>query len=209
MVTNQVFKNYSNQIAELFCSDSENKVLCMASVSNRLNTFLDDSIYPVFLSKLSEGGRFYITNLENFQNKGFRIVIVDLISGERQTAWWTIEYNYPYLSKLPAKLQSHKYYIISKNKTFNESDKSEIRITYNPEKPGYNIAFVPSQIPPGGGGSPPINLPPGNFPPGNIIPKSQVPTDQKEDLIPEFDLDFKTIALIGLGGFLIYKFVIK
>jgi len=199
MVTKAQYKNYSAQIAELFCSDQTNKVLCKASITERLNTFLDDSIYPVFLSKLSEGGRVYITNLEQFQNKGFRIVLVDLITGERQTAWWTIPYNLPYYGQLPGKLQSHKYYIISNNKTFNSTNRSEIRITHNPEKLGYNLTFVPVE-PPGGipGGTP------GGTPGGKIInsPAPNIPTAPGTapgtDLFAGFDLT--TILLIGGVG---------
>lgn len=200
MVTNQTFKSYSSQIAELFCKDSTNKVLCKASVSERLNTFLNDAIYPIFLSKLSEGGRVYITSLESFQNKGFRIVLVDLITGERQTAWWEVPNNMPYYGILPAKLQSHKYYIISENKTFSAANGSDIRITHNPIKPGYELTFVPYTPP---GGTPGGGTPGGNGTPGGQIintpaPMQPVSTVPGTEIFPGVDL--KTILLIGGAG---------
>jgi hypothetical protein len=181
MVTKTTYKNYSNQIAKLFCKDDLNKVLCEASIINRLNNFLDDYTYPYFLAKLNSG-RQYIINLEQFQNKGFRIVLTDLITGERQTAWWDIAYNLPYLSKLPGKLLNHQFNIISANKTFTEADKTDYRITWNPLKANYGITFVPSQVPgynppggggggyvpPGGGGGGGIQITPGEVPGVNV-----------------------------------------
>jgi len=198
MLTNNTYKNYSNQIAALFCSESDNKVLCTASVSERLKTFLDDVTFPVFLSKLSEGGRMYITTFEQFQNRGFRIVLVDLITGERTTAWWEVPYNYPYLGILPGKLSSHRYEIISQNKTYNELNKGDVRITYNSLKPGYGITFVP-YTPPGvvpGGGTP------GGGPPGGTIKTTppvvpDLPVN-KAGLFP--DMDMTTILIIGGVG---------
>jgi len=213
MVTNNTYKNYSRQIAKLFCSDQENKILCEASITERLNTFLDDYTYPYFLAKLNSG-RQYITNLEQFQNKGFRIVLVDLITGERVTAWWNIEYNLPYYSKLPGKLLSHQFNIISANKTFDQSNASDIRITWNPTKTNYGITFVPVSVPgytpPGGGGG-------GYTPPGGgggggiqITPN---PPNQNPSLPNETNFDLKEflnnpMVLIG-GGLLLFYFLMK
>ena len=146
MVTNPLYKNYSRQIAKLFCSEDQNKVLCEASIEGRLNTFLDDITYPIFLSKLNSG-RQYVTTVEQLQNKGFRIVIVDLITGERATAWWDHSWNLPYLSKIPTIFLSHQFNIISANKTFNDENKYDVRITWNPIKATYGITFVPQQPP--------------------------------------------------------------
>ena len=152
MVTNSLYKNYSNQIAKLFCTEQVNKILCEASISERLNTYLDDYTYPIFLSRLAQG-RGYITNVEAFQNNGFRVVLIDLITGERVTAWWDIPYSMPYYGKLAGKLLSHKYEIISANKTFSQQNATDIRITWNAIKPSYGITFVPGNVGTGGGGS--------------------------------------------------------
>ena len=167
MVTNSTYKSYSNQIAELFCKESNNKTLCKAGIIERLNTYLDNNVYPIFLSKLNTG-RTYITNAEAFKDYGFRIVITDIITGERQTAWWEIPYRMPYLSKIPNKLLNHQYNIISDNKTFTSENKSDYRITWNPLKPTYGINYVPNQVPgytppnvvPGGGGGGQIQITP-------------------------------------------------
>lgn len=157
MVNSPLYKSYSREIAKLFCKDDSNKVLCEAGIISRLNTYLNDFTYPYFLSKLNSG-RQYITQLEAFQNKGFRIVLTDLITGDRSTAWWDIPYNYPYLGQLPGKLLAHQYNIISENKTFTEANKSDVRITHNPTKQTYGLTFVPQQVPgytpPTGGGTP-------------------------------------------------------
>lgn len=159
MVTNSTYKSYSTQIAKLFCKESENKILCEAGIIERLNTYLDNNVYPVFLSKLNSG-RVYVTNAENFKDYGFRIVVTDIITGDRETAWWEMPYRMPYLSKVPGKLLQHNFNIISSNKTFDDANKNDIRITWNPLKPSYGITFVPQQVPgytppsitPGGGG---------------------------------------------------------
>jgi hypothetical protein len=202
MVTSQLYKSYSTQIAKLFCVNDPNKVLCEASLINRLNTYLDDYTYPYFLAKLNSG-RQYITNLEQFQNKGFRIVLTDLITGDRVTAWWEVPYNMPYYGILPGKLLSHQYNIISANKTFNAENKSDIRITHNPVKATYGITFVPSQVP---GYNPPQNNPPGNDPPGIKIIPNQTPATEPTKTGLNFDFGeilSNPILLIG-GGIALY-----
>ena len=225
MVTKQLYKTYSTQIAKLFCKDQVNKVLCEAGIAERLNTYLDDSTYPIFLSKLGSG-RMYITNLEAFQNKGFRIVLTDLITGEYATAWWTVPYNLPYYSQLKSKLESHKYYIISANKNFDGTNRSDIRITWNSVKPSYEITFVPyvppggggSYVPPGGGGS---YVPPGGggsyVPPGGgglIIQKPKPdPLLPGSGSAPAFDLqgilDFLTNPVVLIIGGVVIFYLIK
>jgi len=152
MVTNSLYKSYSSQIAKLFCKDQGNKVLCEAGIEERLNTFLDDSTYPYFLAKLSSG-RQYISNVESLQNKGFRFVVTDLITGLRETGWFEHSYNLPYYSKIPTIILSHKYNIISGNKTYSNENWSDNRITWNPVKESYGITFVPGNVGTGGGGS--------------------------------------------------------
>ncbi len=205
MVTNNTYKNYSRQIAKLFCSDQENKIICEASITERLNTFLDDYTYPYFLAKLNSG-RIYITNLENFQNKGFRIVLVDLITGERQTAWWDIEYNMPYYGKLPGKLLRHSYNVISANKLFTQSDATDVRITWNPTKTNYGITFVPVQVP---GYTPPGSTP-GNNPPGiQIVPNPPVQTPSSP-VNTEFNFDdLLSNPLVLIGGGVLLFFLLK
>jgi len=210
MVTNQTYKNYSSQIAALFCDGQENVPLCKASIIQRLNTYLDDYTYPYFLAKLPSG-RQYITNLEAFQNKGFRIVITDLITGVRETAWWEIPYNYPYLGKLPGKLLQHQFNIISANKTFTEADKSDYRITFNPIKTSYGITFVPPNVggggtPGGGGGTPGGGTPGGG---GQIIP---TPAQQQPSMPGETGFDIKTLLenpLVLIGGAVLLFFLMK
>lgn len=215
MVTNNTYKSYSRQIAKLFCSEQQNKVLCEATIAERLNNFLDDYTYPVFLSKLNSG-RMYITNLEAFQNKGFRVVITDLITGEYATAWWTIPYNLPYYGQLANILNSHKFNIISANKTFNEANRSDIRITWNATKPNYEITFVP-YTPPGvtpGSGTPGIT--PGSGTPGQIIPTPSQPqltpgspgAEPGIDLQGFLDLLTNPIVII-VGGVAIYYLMKK
>lgn len=203
MVINQTYKNYSSQIAELFCKDQQNKSLCKASLTERLNTFLDDYTYPYFLSKLNSG-RTYITNLEAFQNKGFRIVVTDLITGDRATAWWNIDFNYPYLSKLPGILLQHNFNIISANKTFSELNKSDVRITYNPLKPSYGITFVPGSV--GQGNGTPGGGVPGGTPGGGNI--SITPNQPAANPAVQSGFDFSSLlsnpaVLIG-GGIVLY-----
>lgn len=206
MVTNPTYKNYSTQIAKLFCKEDTNKILCEAGIIERLNTYLDNNTYPVFLAKLNSG-RIYITNAENFKDYGFRIVITDIITGERSTAWWEVPYKYPYLSKIPGKLLQHQFNIISQNKTFSETDKSDIRITWNPIKPAYGITYVPQQVP---GYTPPSIIPGGNGGGGGgqiqIIP-TQKPTTPVQTPDPG-GIDFSSllsnpIVLIG-GGLVLY-----
>jgi hypothetical protein len=210
MVTNSTYKSYSNQIAKHFCKDDPNKILCEAAIINRLNSFLDDYTYPYFLAKLNQG-RQYITELQNFQNKGFRIVITDLISGEQVSAWWDIPYNYPYLGQLPGKLLSHNFNIISANKTFNEANKSDVRITWNPTKPTYGITFVPQQVPgynpPSGGGS--TYVPPGSGGGGVVItpdPVQQVSPSGNEG----FDVgELLKNPIVLIGGAVVLYFILK
>ena len=201
MVTNPTYKNYSIQIAKHFCKDDQNKLICEASISNRLNTFLDDYTYPIFLSKLVSG-RQYITGLEAFKDYGFRIVITDLITGVRETAWWEIPFKYPYLGKLPGKLLQHQYNIISANKTFSDENKEDLRITHNPIKQSYGVTFIPAQppgyVPPGGGGS---YVPPGGG--GNIIP-TPLPPSNVPNVPAASGFDIKSLlenpmVLIGIG----------
>ena len=198
VVTNSTYKSYSNQIAELFCKESNNKTLCKAGIIERLNTYLNNNVYPIFLSKLNTG-RTYITNAEAFKDYGFRIVITDIITGERQTAWWEIPYRMPYLSKLPGKLLQHQYNIISDNKTFTSENKSDYRITWNPLKPTYGINYVPNQVP---GYTPPNIIPGGGGGGGQIQitpqPVQQTPVQTKSS----FDfggLLSDPIVLIGAG----------
>lgn len=206
MVTKSIYKTYSNQIAKLFCKDDPNKILCEASIIQRLNTYLDDYTYPYFIAKINSG-RIYITNAENFKDYGFRIVITDIITGERSTAWWELPYKYPYLSKIPGKLLQHQFNIISQNKTFTESDKSDIRITWNPLKPAYGITYVPQQVP---GYTPPSITPGGGGGTGGggqiqVIPGSNTTPIQTPD---PGGIDFGSllsnpIVLIG-GGLVLY-----
>ena len=205
MVTSPLYKSYSREIAKLFCSDQTNKILCEGSIIERLNTFLDDYTYPVFISKINSG-RSYITSLEQFQDRGFRIVLIDLISGERVTAWMEIPYNYPYLSKLPGKLLSHQYNIISANKTFNEQNKSDVRITWNPVKPAYGITFIPGSLTPPG--SDPII--PGGSVPGGTITKTPGQTQMQTPVNNQFNFSemfSNPIVLVGAG--LLFFFLMK
>jgi hypothetical protein len=212
VVTNSTYKSYSNQIAKLFCKDAQNKILCEATIAERLNSFLDDYTYPFFLAKLGSG-RSYATNLEAFQNKGFRVVIIDLITGERETAWWTVIWNMPYYGKLPGVLLSHQYNIISANKTFSADNREDIRITWNPIKPSYGITFIPDTVGQGGnggngggGGGP--RVPPAGGGGGTIglTPPTQTGGSQTQQAT---GFDFKSLlenpmVLIGAGLLAVY-----
>ena len=213
MVTNPTYKSYSAQIAKLFCKEQTNRILCEASVVERLNNYLDDTTYPVFLSKLSTGGRMYITNIESLENKGFRIVIVDLITGVRETAWWVVSWNMPYYGQLASVLLSHQFNIISSNKTFDKTNSGNIRITWNPIKPAYGIIFVPSE-PPGSNIDPPSGGSGGGGYPapgggGQII---QTPPQANAPLAPAGGFDIGgllenplLIGALALGLFLMLK----
>jgi len=207
MVSNSLYKSYCNQIAKLFCVENSNKVLCEASLSSRLIQYLDDATFPYFLAKL-ESGRQYITNVEQLQNKGFRIVVTDLITGLRQTAWWDHAWNLPYLSKIPSIMLSHQFNIISANKTFDNENWSDFRITHNPIKKNYGITFIPNTppgyVPPGGGGG---YVPPGGG--GTIIktPPTQIPATAASGFNFEEILN-NPIILIGAGLLAIY-FIMK
>lgn len=194
MVTNSTYKNYSTQIAKLFCKEETNKILCEAGIIERLNTYLDNNSYPVFLAKLNSG-RTYITNAENFKDYGFRIVITDIITGERSTAWWELPYKYPYLSKIPGKLLQHQFNIISQNKTFSESDKSDYRITWNPLKVNYGINYVPQQVP---GYTPPNIIPGGGGGQIQVTPQPATPV-QTPDPGGIGSIFSNPIVLVGAG----------
>lgn len=158
MILNQTYKDYCNQIAQLFCKEATNEILCRASVSERLINKLDDySFANSFLPKLSTG-RHYILKVTRLYSAPtgepksiMEYTIMDVVTGETKNGWNACAGRMPVYSKVPSMLAQKNLVVVSQNKIFGKADLSEERVAYCQVCPTYGIVYVPGSV--GGSGT--------------------------------------------------------
>jgi len=156
MILNQIYKNICNQIAELFCEDKQNPVICKASIAQRLIDTLDNDSFPKFISRINIG-RIYSIRLAGPIHAGtgckFGLEKTDLITGQVTTQVISLSQSCPAYSFLKIKLVSVLgYEIFDGTNYFNESNLGEIRLVHKKNDPDYGIVYVPQEPIVGTGG---------------------------------------------------------
>lgn len=201
MITDFNLKKYCDQIASIFCKDSGNKIICTATISERLKNVFSNEGFINFLSRL-DFGRCYESTFKNYrvdQNKNRRyidLVLIDVITGEQKQVTWNWSMTGDFYLQLKNALSFYSYDVIQGSPVFDAGNYQSKRILYKRNDPSYGIVFVPANVDPTG------KTPGNNTPPGNITPTPPVPTTppiQPAGLSPDFDL--QTILLIGGIGF--------
>jgi len=193
MITNQQFKSYCTQIAELFCEEATNKVLCKANIYQRLINTFSDQTFPIFLSKLDQyrfyrvEGAVHVSGLPPH----FKITShgTDLITAETRQF-----YNGNVSSPSVKNSLVHIGAVF-----YDPEDPSKFYIRSNPS---YGISYVPHTLPSppstGGGGSG-SGSGGGNIvptPPAPVPTSPMAPVGGSEDIT---NLLSNPIVLVGVG----------
>ena len=197
MITDTTYKSNVGEIAELFCADQSNKVLCVSSLKRRLISLLtDDTFGNAFLPYLDQG-RFYVQHFSNFKrinatNWEVDATFYDLITNQRIAGTWVFTTR-PDEPKAALKnlLLSYGFNIVQGVYPYTDVTLTDQRIVHKPSKtPGYGIVYVPQTASgSGGGGS-------GGFAPGKIVNVQGKPLEPVEVSAGLFgDIDVKAFLI--------------
>lgn len=202
MITNAIYKNYCNQIAELFCTDQLNKTLCKTSIAQRLiNEFTDDG-FSKFLGVLTTG-KTYQVEVKNYRliansNKRYvDIYFTDVITGNIIKKTWNWSASGNFYQQLSDAFKFYNYNLIQGSNVFDQGNYQQIRIFNNPLEASYGVSFVQGSVPGGSTG----NQGNGTGQTPNFQPTQQ-PVQQTELVKSGFDLNGifdNPILLIGVG----------
>jgi len=169
MINNPAYKNYSGQIANIFCNGN---TICGAGVKQRIIANFNDDSFESWLQNLSRG-KVYLGQIKNYrmtnQARYYDFVTEDVLSADVKTIPMTAGANWSsqqFLEGIPNNLNYKGYQIIGGKNYFSSDDLGEKRLYYAPNAGSYGITFNPSSVPGGGGTiavqpTPPVTTPGG------------------------------------------------
>ena len=175
MITNNSYKQYVQEIANLFCESSPTPGVCAASTYERMVTNLSNSEFSFVLANLNIG-RFYLVEILGYQTREnlcwYTQRMVDLITGQSMDYGFSTQSvgceRCPTISCLKSKYAQKGWEIISGNKDFSAANYKNIRLVYVVTDPAYGLTYTPGSV--GGGSQPSVPVVPGSG--GNFIPTS-------------------------------------